>query len=140
FVDFDHNISSAVNKLRTALNDSARQPHYIETAGRRGYRFLYPVTLAKAASAKNQPVAPQANHLSRNWVIAAFLTALMIIGAGMLLRHRPTGAKTGTVRSIAVLPLKNLSSDAEQEYFSEGLTDELITRLASLQGLRVISS
>ena len=38
-----------------------------------------------------------------------------------------------------MLPLKNLSNDPEQEYFSEGLTDELITRLASLEGLRVIS-
>src|SRR3954465_1667946 len=43
FVDFDHGISSAVNKLRAALSDSARHPHYIETVGRRGYRFLYPV-------------------------------------------------------------------------------------------------
>src|SRR5882757_4965465 len=64
FVDFDHSISSAVNKLRAALNDSARHPHYIETAGRRGYRFLYPVTLTEAAatprisSAAEPPPAP----------------------------------------------------------------------------------
>ena len=44
FVDFDHSLSSALNKLRNALNDSATHPRYVETVGRRGYRFIYPVS------------------------------------------------------------------------------------------------
>src|SRR6184192_2232744 len=54
FVDFDHNISSAVNKLRTALNDSAKHPSYVETVGRRGYRFIGDVKQVAATS----PAAP----------------------------------------------------------------------------------
>src|SRR5262249_12371511 len=67
---------------------------------------------------------------------AAVAVLLGVVGIGLMLRR---AAPTETIRSIAVLPLKNLSSDSEEEYFSEGLTDELIARLASLGGLRVIS-
>jgi TolB-like protein/DNA-binding winged helix-turn-helix (wHTH) protein/Tfp pilus assembly protein PilF len=141
FVDFDHNISSAVNKLRAALNDSARHPHYIETAGRRGYRFLYPVTPVKPPSVSKIPVPPESSLKARRQIVTVALLGLLFIGFGVLfLVRRYLAPNKGQIRSIAVLPLKNLSSDPEQEYFSEGLTDELITRLASLQGLRVISS
>lgn len=66
--------------------------------------------------------------------IASVAALLVAVGVITLILGRPK-----PIRSIAVLPLKNLSSDPEQEYFSEGLTDELIARLASLEGLRVIS-
>jgi len=138
FVDFDHSISSAVNKLRAALNDSARHPHYIETAGRRGYRFLYPVTLAKPSAAQRPAAAEEAAGTGRRRVTAVALAAVLLFTATYVLVHKRVAGE-GTIRSIVVLPLKNLSSDPEQEFFSEGLTDELITRLASLQGLRVIS-
>ena len=140
FVDFDHSISSAVNKLRAALNDSARHPHYIETAGRRGYRFLYPVTLAKPSAVSRPTVGEAARHGHRGLVTAMVIAALLFTAVGVyLFVRKPAAAGKGAIRSIVVLPLKNLSSDPEQEYFSEGLTDELITRLASLPGLRVIS-
>src|SRR3954467_2523537 len=77
FVDFDHNISSAVNKLRGALNDSARHPHYIETAGRRGYRFLYPVTVLKPPLGAKLPIAAEPPP-QRHWrVITAVLLLLL---------------------------------------------------------------
>ena len=147
FVDFDHGISSAVNKLRTALNDSAAHPHFIETVGRRGYRMIYPVTrvtppppaLPIVEEPQRVPLLPPT---PRRWPLIALAVAFLIT-AGILiaprLLHRQTASTKPPVRSIAVLPLKNLSSDPEQEYFSEGLTDELITRLASLENLRVIS-
>src|SRR4051812_19348384 len=138
FVDFDHGISSAVNKLRAALNDSAHHPRYIETLGRQGYRFIYPVAphLTPLRVMQQRPVAlPKAKRL--RWPAALIIAALVIavVATGVLLRNRRAPGTAPTIRSIAVLPLKNLSSDPEQEYFSEGLTDELITRLASLPGL-----
>lgn len=145
FVDFDHSISSSINKLRGALSDSARTPRYIETVGRRGYRFIYPVSPAAPELGNVIPfpsltgAAPVARPryvrvlaiLSAAALVAAMATVLVVIS-----RPQPGG---GTIRSIAVLPLKNLSSDPEQEYFSEGLTEELLTRIASLHQLRVIS-
>jgi TolB-like protein/DNA-binding winged helix-turn-helix (wHTH) protein/Tfp pilus assembly protein PilF len=146
FVDFDHNLSSAVNKLRSALNDSANHPHYIETVGRRGYRFIYPVS-ATALLANPEVLtvveAPAQGGRRRGpMLLAGIASALLIaiaIGIWRNIRNSGTDAGSGGIHSIAVLPLKNLSSDPEQEYFSEGLTEELITRLASLEGLRVIS-
>ena len=137
FVDFDHGISSAVNKLRAALNDSARHPHYVETVGRRGYRFLYPVTVVKRPIIVKE--SPAATHRPRWWIPAAVTVALVAALLLFAAVRQGRQASGGAIRSIAVLPLKNLSSDPAEEYFSEGLTDELITRLASLQGLRIIS-
>ena len=141
FVDFDHNLSSAVNKLRTALDDSAQHPRYIETVGRRGYRFLYPISVNAVAPG---PLVPVSKTTRSRWLLPGLLSlgllgsavaVLLAVGKGTA----PPTAAVAAVHSIAVLPLRNLSSDAEQEYFSEGLTDELIARLAAIEGLRVIS-
>jgi TolB-like protein/DNA-binding winged helix-turn-helix (wHTH) protein/Tfp pilus assembly protein PilF len=141
FVDFDHGISSAVNKLRSALNDSAATPRYIETIGSRGYRFLYPVTPIPSSDAAPVPdkftsgLRPLRLALLMGGVGATAVVALIAFGDF----PRTADPASMAIRSIAVMPLRNLSSDPAQEYFSEGLTDELITRLASLEGLRVIS-
>lgn len=144
FVDFDHSIASAINKLRTVLNDSARTPRYIETVGRRGYRFLYPVTAAVPSAGAIIPfpsAGPALVSRPKSVRLLAIFSAVALAAAVAvsfwLIRRTPPG--TGAIRSIAVLPLKNLSSDPQQEYFSEGLTEELLTRLASLHQLRVIS-
>jgi TolB-like protein/DNA-binding winged helix-turn-helix (wHTH) protein/Tfp pilus assembly protein PilF len=152
FVDFDHGISSAVNKLRSALNDSAQHPVYIETLGRQGYRFIYPVAPHftplrvgadhPVAVADNQAIELSAKPRVIRWMAATIITLVVVsaIGSAVLLRNRrAAAADTAPVHSLAVLPLKNLSSDPEQEYFSEGLTEELTARLASLEGVRVIS-
>jgi len=139
FVDFDHNLSSALNKLRTALGDSAQQPRYIETVGRRGYRFIYPISASSSGSQIPDADEPR----SRRLVPVLLSLGLLVAAVAILLavgRGSPSpAADRATVRSLAVLPLRNLSSDADQEYFSEGLTDELIARLAAVEGLRVIS-
>ncbi len=147
YVDFDHSISSAINKLRAALNDSAKHPHFIETVGRRGYRFLYPVTYRTEAE-EQEPLLPAPETPTqtvvlphrrwRIWLAGIAAVISLAILSGSLWRYRRAVAEK-PIRSIAVLPLRNLSNDPEQEYFSEGLTDELITRLASLPGLLVIS-
>ncbi len=144
FVDFDHSISSAINKLRSALNDSARTPRYIETMGRHGYRFIYPLTPAALPPRRliSFPSAgPVPASRAKSVGVLGIFSALVLIAAVALsfwLIPRPQpGARA--IRSIAVLPLKNLSNDPQQEYFSEGLTEELLTRLGSLRQLRVIS-
>jgi TolB-like protein/tetratricopeptide (TPR) repeat protein len=92
FVDFDHGLNKAMNKLREALGDSADSPRFIETLARRGYRFM-----------------------------------------------ESPAARPGRIESLAVLPLKNLSGDPEQEYFADGMTEALINSLAKIGALRVIS-
>ena len=142
FVDFDHGISSAVNKLRTALNDSAAHPRYIETIGRQGYRFIYPVAprTTTIRVLENRPVlVPPRPSARRRWLVLTVMAALLLATLAAFLAWQRGSGQPKQIRSIAVLPLKNLSSDAEQEYFSEGLTEELIGRLASLRELRVIS-
>src|SRR3954463_13668023 len=139
FVDFDHGINSAINKLRTALNDSATHARYVETVGRRGYRFIYPITPASAVGPALMPKSAVPSPTMKRQRPLVWLLSILLLLAGFLLWKLTHPSVPAKIRSIAVLPLKNLSSDPEQEYFSDGLTDELITRLASLQGLRVIS-
>ncbi len=70
-------------------------------------------------------------------VLAVALFAIFDIGG---LRNRLTGGGKGAaIRSVAVLPLQNLSGDPSQEYFADGITEELIGRLGRISGLRVTS-
>jgi len=152
FVDFDHSLHNSIARLREALGDSAGTPRYIETLPRRGYRFIGTVErvgveeLLSIASTHASPPgeAPVAPVRSRRWAI--FVGALLLLGivaiAAILvlmptLSHRAVA--TPAVRSIAVLPLANFSGDPAQEYFADGMTDELITDLAKIGALRVIS-
>jgi len=152
FVDFDHGLHNAIARLRETLGDSAGTPRYIETLPRRGYRFIGTVErigpaepLPAAANAPSPspsleaPVVPVRSR-SRTVVITALLMTLALAAILVLipaLSHR--AAATPLVRSIAVLPLANFSGDPAQEYFVDGMTDELITDLAKIGALRVIS-
>src|SRR4029077_13457131 len=72
------------------------------------------------------------------WKMAVFALLLLLSAAFLVLvplRTRPSAP----IRSLAVLPLENLSGDASQDYFSDGMTDELITELGQISDLRVIS-
>src|SRR5438552_15017001 len=148
FVDFDHNISSAVNKLRTALSDSAKHPSYVETVGRHGYRFIGDVkqVAATVPAARPLPSAvgeaavpfPSKRGLIPRW--ALLLTALIFVSAlAAYLRwsnSRPPAPAAGRVM-LAVLPFENLTGDTSQEYFSDGLTEEMITQLGRLDPERL---
>jgi TolB-like protein/DNA-binding winged helix-turn-helix (wHTH) protein/Tfp pilus assembly protein PilF len=138
FVDFDHGLNAAVKRLRDALGDSAESPRFVETVARRGYRFLASVNgSATPASGK---VGTKNRYL---WLVAGLAVALFAALAALNIggvRERLLGKKTAIrIESIAVLPLENLSGDPEQEYFADGMTDELITQLAKIGSLRVIS-
>jgi TolB-like protein/DNA-binding winged helix-turn-helix (wHTH) protein len=145
FVDFDHSLHNAIARIREVLGDSAQKPRYIETLPRRGYRFVGQIEEFAAESAdqpeneKEQVASPYPKQRTK---ILAILTAaaLTLALARWALPTYSRRAGTGPVlRSIAVLPLQNLSGDASQEFFVDGMTEELITDLAKLSSLRVTS-
>ena len=139
FVDFDHSLNAAIRRLRDALGDSAEDPKFVETVARRGYRFLAPVNGAQTVIAVAPP-PPTSQH--RRMMVAAGVVLLLGIGALALMLIRNGGGKSSQespIKSIAVLPLGNLSGDPAQEYLADGITEALIGRLAGIHDLRVIS-
>ncbi len=110
FVDFERGLNRAINGLRAALRDSAKKPRFIETLPHRGYRFIAAVEAAGVSS----PSTAQA-------------------------RVRPLPQQVRQIDSLAVLPLDNHSGDPTQEYFCDGMTDELISAVSKISSLRVIS-
>ncbi len=139
FVDFDHSLNIAVNKVRAALSDSADAPRFIETLPRRGYRFIGTLESAAAPSPDPPPVIIQ-RRVSRSTVLWAVLAIAIAAGlsATSVIRRRPAPVAP-SFRSIAVLPLDNLSPDPAEAYLADGITDELTTDLAKISSLRVIS-
>ena len=157
FVDFDHGLNKAINKIRDALGDSAENPRFVETVARRGYRFVAevrviggPVAVAVAAGSETVPQSvPQdsPNHEKkpqrsayrlRPLVFAVSIAIALTVAAGLWI-FRFRSRSTPVIRSVAVLPLESLSEDTAQDYFADGITDELITDLGKISALRVIS-
>jgi TolB-like protein/DNA-binding winged helix-turn-helix (wHTH) protein/Flp pilus assembly protein TadD len=160
FVDFDHGLNKTINKIREALGDSTESPRFVETVSRRGYRFLaevknvdvdaaavpIPGTEVRSgpqdsdfAKTTSDPVTQKLLAQSGTWrrLGAVLAVALVILAAWALyLKNRPASS---LIRSLAVLPLESLSGDASQDYFADGMTDELITDLGQISALRVIS-
>ena len=146
FVDFDHSLHNAISRIREVLGDSAEKPRYIETLPRRGYRFVRPVEKVAIPEAQQAPagepvVAVAAPRTRTRAALIAGLSVVVVAAAALVLAPalaRRTAA-IPSVRSIAVLPMDNFSGDPAQEYFADGMTDELITDLAKIASLRVIS-
>ena len=141
FVDFDHSLNEAVNKIRVVLGDSAAHPSFIETVPKHGYRFIAPVVGEPRGSDEAAVVPADASPSPRRgalFAVAAAIAALALLGL-WLGRPTPSSPDVGPPRSLAVLPLDNLSGSPEQDYFAEGLTDELIAHLSKIEALRIIS-
>ena len=180
FVDFDHGLNSAMNRLREALGDSAENPRFVETLPKRGYRFIAPIevvdrevarlgtvsaapepvspAIALEAVAAMEPLASEEAALAREpaagqrtpaesgarparsvegpsrvvllaaagALVAAVVVALLFLRVG---QNRPPHSSKMT---LAVLPFENLSADADQEFFSDGFTEEMISELGKL--------
>ena len=139
FVDFEHSINAAVKRLREVLGDSADSPHFIETLPRRGYRFIYPVRGPIAAEVPRPTAWWRARWVLGSLGIVAVLGILLAANFGRLRGRLLPASVEPRIKSLAVLPLENLTGDPAQEYFVDGMTNALIAELAKVRGLKVIS-
>jgi TolB-like protein/DNA-binding winged helix-turn-helix (wHTH) protein len=146
----DDALKRCILELRRVFEDDAREPHVIQTIAKRGYRLVAPVSPINGI--EHVPELPSAidpgtpGNTARKWWIgglvsgvALLLALLAVVNAGAI-RERLLGSRSiSTIHSLAVLPLQNLSADPAQEYFSDGMTDALITDLAQIDSVKVIS-
>jgi TolB-like protein/DNA-binding winged helix-turn-helix (wHTH) protein/Flp pilus assembly protein TadD len=158
-VDFDHGLNKAINKIRDVLGDSAQNPRFVETVARRGYRFLADVAVVRDQETQSvavpqpaavdltrvndgsagHPVIPDRSLRHRPvtlWIAFGAALAVLLSSGWALYRWQHSFS---SIHSVVVLPLANLSGDASQDYFTDGMTDELITQLGQIGALRVIS-
>ena len=163
FGDFDQAVNVAIAKLRAALGDSADNPRYVETLPRRGYRFIADVAVIhpppnkldltaepnSSATADTSPPGvegrvpgPKSLSSRHAWTVVVAMVLLLTLAAVWIFLWKggsqANSSPSSPILSLAVLPLENLSSDSE-DYFADGMTDELITDLAQISALRVIS-
>jgi TolB-like protein/DNA-binding winged helix-turn-helix (wHTH) protein len=133
FVDFDNGLNTAINKIREALGDSADTPRFVETLPRRGYRFNYPVDGLETARqpAPLHQLPPVVLRLA-----VGFAVVLVFVGGYFAWKSWRTPRPPAYAKMV-VLPFVNLSSDAQQEFFSDALTDEMIAQLGGLQPERL---
>ena len=137
FVAVDQSLNNAIKKLRAALGDPAENPRFIETVARHGYRFIAPVDPASVVA----PAVPLRRSLPSVWIAVVSLCALALV-AYVLVDRPARGVRPATDRvALAVLPFENLSGDSSQEYFSDGLTEEMTTQLSTVnpRGLGVLA-
>lgn len=128
FVDFEHNLNSAVKRLREALGDLADNPRFIETLPRHGYRFI---------GTMKQPEQPSRSPRVHVRLVSITGLILLLMAALWFARTKRLQPRSPVAPSIAVLPFVDLSPGKDQEYFSDGLAEELLNSLTKVQGLRV---
>jgi TolB-like protein/DNA-binding winged helix-turn-helix (wHTH) protein/Tfp pilus assembly protein PilF len=157
FLDTEQGINTAVRKIRQALRDDPELPKFLQTVVGKGYRFVgHIAVIGEGTRSTHAPVvqpstptleAPgqqdwssRANRPKTRMVLATLallaIAAIALRYSGILDRWFP---RHPAIRSIAVLPLKNLSGNPADDYFADGMTDELITNLAKISSLRVTS-
>jgi TolB-like protein/DNA-binding winged helix-turn-helix (wHTH) protein len=167
FVDTEHGINTAVRKIRQVLRDDSVQPRFVQTVTGKGYRFAAPIVEVRSSVAEEvgqvrpavvsslpDDVVPveaaagvsiaAAAAVSRKsrlryWLTVAAVVAFLVVGISLGARGLRDRAAMPKISSLAVLPLDNLSGDASQDYFADGMTDELTTMLAKNSNLRVVS-
>ncbi|MGH9866358.1 MAG: winged helix-turn-helix domain-containing tetratricopeptide repeat protein, partial [Candidatus Acidiferrales bacterium] len=151
FVDFEHGLNTAIKKLRQTLGDSAGEPRFIETVPRVGYRFIATLELdaaplgqaisriqiaeekAVGATATEEGILLTFAHQRWPTLLAASLLLVVALGAYFVLHYSATRPQPPRGRILlAVLPFENLTGDAGQDYFSDGLTEEMISQLGRL--------
>lgn len=155
FVEFEASLNVAVRRLREALSDDAQAPTYIETVPKHGYRFistmeLVPIAPPMTLRPELVPIAEQpaseldlsAAHVSPRrslWkLLVPALALLILVATGIFWWKRSTiTAQKPIASSIAVLPFADMSPEKNQQYFSDGLAEELLNHLAKTPGLRV---
>jgi TolB-like protein/DNA-binding winged helix-turn-helix (wHTH) protein/Tfp pilus assembly protein PilF len=154
FVDFDRGINFCVNQIRGALDDDPQDPRYIKTLPRKGYCFIAPVAGLESSKAtigtvteddtgpveaSKTAVAPRPIWRQRRLLLSGALMGAVLVAVLSVYGLRSRLLPSKPIQSLAVLPLENLSHDPEQDYFADGMTDEVITALAKIGALRVVS-
>jgi TolB-like protein/DNA-binding winged helix-turn-helix (wHTH) protein/Tfp pilus assembly protein PilF len=142
----ENTLTRAIVVLRRELGDNSREPRLIETVPTRGYRFIASVEAVGEIEAVEKPapavpsfVAPPAARHQRSWLLLLAASAVLLLGVlAWVIRDRRL-AGNGPIHSLAVLPLDDLSPDHKEDYFADGLTDELTAELAQIPALRVVS-
>jgi TolB-like protein/DNA-binding winged helix-turn-helix (wHTH) protein len=144
-------LKGSIAELRRVFEDDARDPRFIQTIAKRGYCLIAPVEWvdreqrASAEQLKPDTVRVTGARNHKLWIVGSLVAsaALLFVLLGVFdvggLRTGLRASAAPQIHSLAVLPLRNLSSDPNQEYFSDGLTDELITDLAQISSIKVIS-
>jgi TolB-like protein/DNA-binding winged helix-turn-helix (wHTH) protein/Flp pilus assembly protein TadD len=147
FVDFDHSLNAAVNRLRDCLGDVAERPRFIETVPRRGYRFVAPVQRTPPPAPPDeirldthQSPLDTRQTPSRAWTagaLALVVAAIVSVAAWFGPKNAASGRTARERVMLAVLPLEDLNADPQGLYFSDGLTEDIITRLGGLEPQRL---
>ena len=143
FVDFEHSLNAAIKRLRAALGDSAQAPRFVETMPRRGYRFVAPIQDPTDQAPETMSPAVPGPARGRLLILAVATTFLVVAAAAFWatrhVRAERSLTAAGTIRSLAVLPLANLSGDHDEDYFVDGMTDAVRQELQAIRALQVIS-
>jgi TolB-like protein/DNA-binding winged helix-turn-helix (wHTH) protein len=169
FVDTEHGINTAIRKIRQVLRDDSEKPRFVQTVTGKGYRFIgetngdppfaaaAPIRPGRAFPIRDLEPSPgqsggsDSSRGKRTTVdlaekakpkLAVVLMLIPLLTAVTLtfaFRHHIFAAHTSQIHSIAVIPFANLSGDPAQDYFADGMTDEVITMLAKSTPLRVVS-
>src|ERR1700721_4570394 len=162
FVDFDHRLAVAVSKLRDALRDSAEKPLFVETVGRRGYRFVGHLESADSVSVESmggvgETPVPSSRPLAkgelpkvallestrprtRRLIFLACVGFAVLFGLIVLpkfLHIRSAKEQSLSPRSLAILPLQNHGQDSNSDFLGLSLADVLITKLAYVNALSI---
>jgi len=136
FVDSEHGVNTAIRKIRQALGDDPDQPRFIETVFGKGYRFVGRISVST-----EQQVDSGISHIlgarygTRSVLIVVCALAALALGSYLGIRRFWQSRSERTM--LAVLPFQNLSGDSEQDYFSDGMTEEMITQLGRLDPQRL---
>jgi TolB-like protein/DNA-binding winged helix-turn-helix (wHTH) protein/Flp pilus assembly protein TadD len=159
FVDFEHGLNTSIRELRGVLNDAANDPRYIETLPKLGYRMIMPVEVEEAGAQANESAGPSLAAAARvaeadgavgagvvrasgsragvlrRWAVPVAIVLLLVTGLAVDLRWSHNWGRPQAMNGrqmLAVLPFENLTGDAGQEYFSDGLTEEMIGQVGRL--------
>ncbi|HKS76692.1 MAG TPA: winged helix-turn-helix domain-containing protein [Terriglobales bacterium] len=133
----DEVLTGCISTLRRVFGDNPRQPSFIETIPKSGYRLIAPVEFTAnqsgSAAAEKSPAVPPVRHATTWWLLGAVLIALL--GGGWLWHS----TRLPAIESVAILPFANSSADPNAEYLSDGISESIIDSISQLPNLRVMA-
>ena len=152
FIETEYGINTAIRKIRQTLGDDSERSRFVQTVVGKGYRFIAPIEYLSQRDAESLQVADSSSPIEGsqdakarrtpwNLWFAGFVVLTLALAVGIYYQRSQARGRYGyrQIRSLAVLPLQNLSGDPAQEYFADGITDALITGLSRISSLQVIS-